>query len=157
MKNLICLIKMIVIADSNIFISALIAPNGVISSILTERKSIQFVVPNFLIWEVQEHFDTIIKATKKTKKQINKEFQQLLEDIIIFDTDKITKKNFTQAYKITKDIDEDDTFFIALHLQIKHKIWSGDETLKNGLTSKGYGHFFISTAELKAKIYKKKK
>lgn len=49
-----------------------------------------------------------------------------------------------------------DVFFIALHLHTGHKIWSGDEKLKKGLTAKGYGHFFTSTEELKKHLYKKR-
>jgi len=50
----------------------------------------------------------------------------------------------------------EDVFFIALHLHTGHKIWSGDEKLKKGLTTKGYGHFFTSTEELKKHLYKKR-
>ena len=50
----------------------------------------------------------------------------------------------------------DFVFFIALHLHTGHKIWSGDEKLKKGLTAKGYGHFFTSTEELKKHLYKKR-
>ncbi len=45
--------------------------------------------------------------------------------------------------------------FIALHLQIKHKIWTSDKVLVKGLTEKGYGHFFTSTEELSQHLYKK--
>ena len=61
-----------------------------------------------------------------------------------------------KAHNLVNDIDQDDTFFIALHLHTGHKIWSGDEKLKKGLTAKGYGHFFTSTEELKKHLYKKK-
>ena len=40
---------MIIIADSNIFISALLAPKGGIATILAERKRLQFVVADYLI------------------------------------------------------------------------------------------------------------
>jgi predicted nucleic acid-binding protein len=40
---------MIVITDSNIFISALITPSGVIASILTEKDRIQFLVLDLLL------------------------------------------------------------------------------------------------------------
>ena len=62
-----------------------------------------------------------------------------------------------KAHNLVNDIDQDDTFFIALHLHTGHKIWSGDEKLKKGLTAKGYGHFFISTDEVRKHLYKKKK
>ena len=54
------------------------------------------------------------------------------------------------------DVDYDDYPFIALHLEIKHKIWTLDERLKNELSEKGYGHFFVSKEDMLSKLYKKK-
>ena len=116
---------MIVIADSNIFYSALIAPNGEIATILKDRN-MQFIAPDFIIEEVKEPLD------------------------------EITKKNLQDAFEIVKDVDKDDYAFVAVHLQFKHKIWSRDEALIKGLTEKGYGHFFISTDEVRKHLHKKK-
>jgi hypothetical protein len=43
---------------------------------------------------------------------------------------------------------------VALHLFKKHKIWTGDKVLINGLQSKGYD-ICVTTTELKTKMYKK--
>lgn len=140
---------MIVIADSNIFYSALIAPNGEIANILRD-KNMQFIAPDFIIDEVKEHLDII-----KTKKKILADLNYLLEKITIIPLNKISDEYLQKAFTIVKDIDEDDYPFIALHLQIKHKIWSRDQILINGLTAKGYGHFFITTEQMKKYLYKK--
>ena len=147
---------MIVIADSNIFYSALIAPNGEIANILRD-KNMQFIAPDFIIDEVKEHLDIIEASRKKdkTKKKILADLNYLLEKITIISLDKIDKKYLQEAFTIVKDIDEDDYPFIALHLQIKHKIWSRDQVLINGLTAKGYRHFFITTEQMKKYLYKK--
>ena len=42
---------MIVITDSNIFFSALISPEGVVAKILSEKKRIQYLVPEYLLGE----------------------------------------------------------------------------------------------------------
>ena len=140
---------MIVIADSNIFYSALIAPNGEIANILRD-KNMQFIAPDFIIDEVKEHLDII-----KTKKKILADLNYLLEKITIIPLNKISDEYLQKAFTIVKDIDEDDYPFIALHLQIKHKIWSRDQILINGLTAQGYGHFFITTEQMKKYLYKK--
>ena len=147
---------MIVIADSNIFYSALIAPNGEIANILRD-KNMQFIAPDFIIDEVKEHLDIIEASRKKdkTKKKILADLNYLLEKITIISLDKIDKEYLQEAFTIVKDIDEDDYPFIALHLQIKHKIWSRDQVLINELTAKGYGHFFITTEQVKKYLYKK--
>ena len=60
---------MIIIADSNIFYSALIAPNGEIATILKNRN-MQFIAPDFIIEEVEEHLD-VIKAGRRKDKNGN--------------------------------------------------------------------------------------
>ena len=44
---------MIVIADSNIFYSSLITPNGNIATILKD-KNMQFLAPDYIIEEIKE-------------------------------------------------------------------------------------------------------
>lgn len=149
---------MIIIADSNIFMSALVTPTGLVASILAERKKIQYFVPDFLIKEVKEHIPDLIKRLKKekTEKELLADFKKLLEGITIIDEKDIKKTNTDKAKAIVVDVDYDDYPFIALHLEIKHKIWTLDERLKNGLSEKGYGHFFVSKEDMLSKLYKKK-
>lgn len=149
---------MIVIADSNIFFASLIAPNGEIATILKD-KNMQFLAPDYIIEEVKNHIDIIQKKRKKnkTKRQILVDLDLLLKNITIIPLEELSNKNIQKAFSIVKDIDEDDYAFIAMHLQYKHKIWSRDEELINGLTERGYGHFFISTDEVRKHLYKKKK
>lgn len=149
---------MIVIADSNIFFASLISPNGEIATILKD-KNMQFLAPDYIIEEVKDHIDIIQKKRKKnkTKRQILVDLDLLLKNIIIIPLEELSNKNIQKAFSIVKDVDEDDYAFIAMHLQYKHKIWSRDEELINGLTERGYGHFFISTDEVRKHLYKKKK
>lgn len=149
---------MIVIADSNIFFASLIAPNGEIATILKD-KNMQFLAPDYIIEEVKDHIDIIQKKRKKnkTKRQILVDLDLLLKNITIIPLEELSNKNIQKAFSIVKDVDEDDYAFIAMHLQYKHKIWSRDEELINGLTERGYGHFFISTGEVRKHLYKKKK
>ncbi|EJU34612.1 MULTISPECIES: PIN domain-containing protein [Capnocytophaga] len=149
---------MIVIADSNIFFASLITPNGEIATILKD-KNMQFLAPDYMIEEVKDHIDIIQKKRKKnkTKRQISVDLDLLLKNITIIPLEELSNKNIQKAFSIVKDVDEDDYAFIAMHLQYKHKIWSRDEELINGLTERGYGHFFISTDEVRKHLYKKKK
>ena len=148
---------MIIIADSNIFISALLAPKGGIATILAERKRLQFVVPDYLIEEVNEHIPNLAKRLEAKSNQSSKKIRQkLLEGVKIVDVDnEVKKENAAKALEIVNDVDVNDLPFIALHLEIKHKIWTSDDRLKEGLTKKGYAHFFISTKEVIAQTYKK--
>ena len=66
---------MIVIADTNIFYSALITPTGTIAKILDERKRIQYFIPDYLIGEVKEHLPDIQRYLEKFR-QVKKSKQQ---------------------------------------------------------------------------------
>lgn len=149
---------MIIIADSNVFMSALFTPKGLVASVLAERKKIQYFAPDYLIKEVKEHIPDLIKRLKcdKTEKQLLADFKGLLKGITIINEDDIKKANIDKAKEIVMGVDYNDYPFIALHLEIKHKIWTMDERLKRGLTEKGYGHFFTSKEEMLARLYKKK-
>lgn len=147
---------MILITDSNLLISALITPKGVTASIIKAKHNFQFIAPDFIFEEINDHWDKIKILSSLNEKELKKELDFYRSIISVFD-EKVTKNSLDKAEKIVRDIDPEDVFFIALHLHTGHKIWSGDEALKKGLTKKGYGHFFVSTAQLKAKLYKNKK
>lgn len=145
---------MIVITDSNIIYSALITPDGVVSDILKAKSSIQFYTSEFLFEEVNNHIDKIISLSTLGKKEVKQKIKELKENIKIIDIDKIPKSLMLKAYDITEGVDFYDTPFVAMHLYKGHKIWTSDKELIKGVEAKGY-KMFITTAELKDKLYKK--
>jgi predicted nucleic acid-binding protein len=145
---------MIVVTDSNIIFSALYTPNGVIASILKNKNKIQLLAPNFLILEIKNHFNKILVHRKITKKELQDEFNDLIKNIDIINIEEIPKNIVLQAIEIVKEIDIDDTIFVALHLYTKHKIWTTDNILNTYLKEKGHD-ICITTTELKKYLYKK--
>jgi len=145
---------MIVIADSNIIFSALISPKGNIASILKERSNMQFIAPTYLLDEVFEHWDKIVEYSVLSVRELHKELYFYKAKIIFTELENIPKKHVVKAAQIIKDIDADDLDFIALYLHKKHKLWTGDKKLINGLKAKGYD-ICVTTAELKKLIYKR--
>lgn len=144
---------MIVITDSNIIYSILRNPDGEVAKVFYAKSKIQFTTPDFLIEEVKNHFNDLINE-KTTKKDINDRLNKALEKIKIINLETISKEHITKSLEIVKDIDIDDYVFVALYLYKKHKIWTGDRKLINGLLKKGYD-ICITTSQLKAYIYKK--
>ena len=63
---------MIVISDTNIIYSCFYKPNGVIATILrNEKKKLQFIAPDFLLDEVEEHLPEIKELKEKAYKKMN--------------------------------------------------------------------------------------
>lgn len=146
---------MIVISDSNIIFSCFYTPNGVIASILKNKKNkLQFIAPSFLLEEVKDHLPEIMKDNLLTKRKANALLKEFTQNITFYELKDIKKQNREKASKIAKNIDPDDYLFIALHFEKGHKIWTCDNILSKRLKEMGYD-ICISTQELKTNIYKK--
>ncbi|WP_372474012.1 hypothetical protein AB4865_01730 [Capnocytophaga sp. ARDL2] len=65
---------MIVITDTNFIYNALISPKGNVAKLLKDT-SIQFLVPNYLLEEIEEHLSEIQGYLNRNKQEIQKEFE----------------------------------------------------------------------------------
>src|SRR5690606_1324363 len=145
---------MIVISDSNILMSGLYNPNGTIVKILTSKSKIQFLAPQYLFEEIEEHIAKISDYTKKSRREILEDLKRLTAGITIINIENISPENKKKSFDLTFDIDLDDAPFVALHLHTGHKIWTGGIHLIKGLLKKGYD-ICVTTEELKKFLYKK--
>lgn len=66
---------------------------------------------------------------------------KILENIQFVRGKVISKENRLTAFNLCKDIDEKDTPFIALAIEIDAYVWTGDKKLKEGLKKKGFTKF----------------
>lgn len=146
---------MIVISDTNIIYSCFYKPDGAIANILKDKKKrIQFIAPDYLLEEIEEHLPKIMKNNNLTKKQATALLKEFIQNITFFKVDDIPQKYLDKAEEIAQFVDPDDYPFIALHLEKRHKIWTCDFELINGLKKEGYD-ICITTKELRTNTYKK--
>ena len=131
----------IVVTDANIVVSALISDNRRIRRILA-RKDLQFVSPKFIIVELFKHAPRIQKATKLSKDEILELFSSIVNRIKFYEEDLISVGSWTEAFRLCRDVDEKDTPYIALTLELNARIWTNDEELKIGLRKKGFADFY---------------
>ena len=144
---------MIVIVDTNIFYSALLSENSKAYKIIHQKSKIQLISTDFVLDEIKNHISEVALYLKISDRKVKIMFNQLTENMIIFESRDITRKNVLKAKEIVKDIDEDDAMFVALHLQKNHRIWTGDKALIRGLKAKGYD-ICITTDQLAEYLYK---
>ena len=84
---------MIVISDTNIIYSCFYKPEGVIATILSDKKkTIQFTAPDYLLDEVEEHLPEIMKDNHLSKQQAMP-FSKNLYRILLFSKLKIFQRN----------------------------------------------------------------
>lgn len=131
----------VVVPDSNIIFRALHSPNSHTRSTLL-RDDCQFLTPNFLFAEIFKYKEKILLRSKASEAEVYEYLVQVLRKIRFIPEDWVSLGCRIEAHRLCKDTDEKDTPFLALTLELEATLWTGDETLKNGLMKKGFRDFF---------------
>ena len=120
---------MIIVLDSNAFISALIK-DSTTRKIITGTKE-TLIIPEYFFQEVRNHKEEILLKSRLTEEDYHQLLYRLLQYILIIPNE-IMYPFKKQALEIIKEIDTDDVLFIACALAFPHSIiWSDDKKLKN--------------------------
>lgn len=130
-----------IVIDSNILFSALRGSNSKTRNKILNSDD-KYYTPNFLIVEIFKHKERILKKSKATEEETYVYLSQILNRINFINEENISTANFISAYRLCKDVDEKDTPFIALSLELGFELWTRDKELKNGLIKKGFDNFY---------------
>lgn len=129
-----------IVVDHNILFAAIHTKGS-----YTRRKlldsSCQFYTPNFLVVELFKHRPRIVDKAKASEEEVLSYLSQILQKMHFFNEELISTHYFFEAFHLCKDVDENDTTYIALALEIDADVWTRDETLKTGLQIKGFNRF----------------
>ncbi len=146
-----------VVVDTNIAFSAILNTNSKIARILLQPKSrLNFYSTEQLSFEIEGHKDKIKNISNYSDQELNRVITLITNKIRFINLKLIPKESYEFAESLTKDVDIDDTEFVALTEHIKGKLWSGDKELQRGLNKKGWNKF-ISTEDLFTKIIRRTK
>ncbi len=146
-----------IVVDTNIAFSAILNTNSKIARILLQPKNrLNFYSTEQLLFEIEEHKEKIKRISKFSDYELDRIILLITNKIRFINLRLISKESYDLAESLTKDIDIDDTEFVALTEHIKGKLWSGDKELQKGLNKKGWDKF-ISTEELFESIIKRTK
>ena len=130
-----------VVVDTNLIFSALVSNSSRIREILFE-SNLTFYAPDYLMTEIFKHKDKLIKYSKLSENEFFLYFNAIFEQIRFVPTDFIGGESRQIAYDLCKDVDINDIPFIALSVELKIPLWTGDKKLKEGLKLKGFNGFF---------------
>lgn len=130
-----------IVVDTNIVFSTLRNSNPKRDGIFFTQDIEIFSVP--LLW--QELYGE--KKQKKLGKNPKRNFadRQVVEEYLkkhIVIVDKPEPVYWNIAHDLCVDIDPKDIDFVALALQLRCPLWTGDKELKDGLLAKGIDIFF---------------
>lgn len=146
-----------IVVDTNIVFSAILNTNSKIAIILLQPKSrLNFYSTERLSYEIEEHKEKIKKISNYSDYELDRIITLITNKIRFINLRLIPKESYEFSESLTRDIDIDDTEFVALTEHIKGKLWSGDKELQKGLSKKGWNKF-ISSEELFKRIIRRSK
>ena len=135
-----------IIVDTNIVFSAILNSNSKIARIIFQPKtSLNFYSTTKLLEEIKEHKIKIKAITKLSDEELDRIITLITNKIRFINYNLIPIEIYNYAEELTRDIDIDDTEFVALTEHIKGKF--------KGLQKKNWNKF-INIDELQLKIKK---
>lgn len=127
-----------IVVDTNIIFSGLLNPNGTISDLLLNSSNkFDFYAPTFVLEELEYHRPKLLNLSGLSKDELNFLQLAIFKKVELIDMASIKNSTFEKAYMLTKDIDKFDTPFIALALELRSPLWTGDKKLRKGLSKVG--------------------
>lgn len=134
-----------VVIDTNIFFSGLRTPHNWVRDTLA-RPDLRFYAPNFLVVEIFKYKEEIVRKSKADENEVYELLNIMLQKITFVNEEAISLGNLIHAYKLCADVDDKDSLFVALTLDLDGSYWTRDQALKKGLERKGFTHFFSEQA-----------
>ena len=111
-----------------------------------------FLFPSFIFEELERHKEELLKKSKMNTRDFNLLLSLLLRKVMIVPTEVLFPYK-KEAFEIIKEIDKDDTIFIACALNYHDSIiWSDDKKLKQQSKIR-----IINTSEMCSILYSRKK
>ena len=98
----------------------------------------EFYAPNFLMVEIIKYKEKIVSLSPMNESEFISVVSKVFNKINFVNETLISAENRRKAYEMCKDIDEEDTPFVALALELDIPLWSGDKKLAKGLKDKKF-------------------
>ena len=114
------------VADTNIILSALLKDGSFIAEMM-KTGCIQIYFPEYGLVEIDAHKSYILSKRERSsaKQSFDYALKFLLESVIVV-PDELYSSRIKEAAELMKDIDEKDSAFLALALQLGCPVWSND-------------------------------
>ena len=131
-----------VIVDANIAFKALVSKHGDLRTRLDSSSNIRFYTPGFLFVELFKHKTRLIRATRLTEEELLEALQALISRMEFTNEANIPLGVWLEAHRLCRNVDENDTAYVALSLHLDGILWTDDMQLKEGLRAKGFNRFY---------------
>ena len=138
-----------VVIDANRIFSELIASNHRLRGAFAALPDTRFLCPKYVCVEIFKHKERIVAASGLEEHELLSLLHSILERIEFIDEDSIRLGSWTESWRLCRDVDENDTAYVALVLDQDAELWTSDRMLETGLRKKGFTRFFVPPDQLR--------
>ena len=131
-----------VVIDANRIFSELIAANHALRRAFAFLPETIFICPKYVFVEIFKHKERIATASGLSEPDLLSLLHTILERIEFVDEDSIRIGIWTESWRLCRDVDENDTAYVALALDYDALLWTSDRKLETGLRKKGFTQSF---------------
>lgn len=131
-----------VVVDTNILFSMLLRGQGRFRDILFQTPDVRFYCCRFSIVELFKHKQKLLKLSHMTEPDLLESLNVILARLSFYDELSLSNSSIREAFDLCREIDEKDTPFVALVIELNGYLWSGDKELLRGLRRKGFQRIF---------------
>jgi predicted nucleic acid-binding protein len=131
-----------VVVDANIAFKVLVSQRGDLRDRLDPSANAKFYAPGYLFVELFKHKTRLARATGLIEGELLEALQILVSRLEFVNEANISLGVWMEAHRLCKNVDEDDTPYIALTLHLGGRLWTEDAQLKQALRAKGFEHFY---------------
>jgi predicted nucleic acid-binding protein len=135
------------VLDTNVIMSMLISGKSSYKPIVMFNR---FVTIDYLFNEIDEYKMTIFEKTKLERNQLIEYSNQIFSKVTVLPRYVVNDENLKKAATLTRDIDFDDVWFVALSLEYNLTLLTRDEKLFKGLRKKGFEKIMLFDQFLKS-------
>ncbi len=96
--------------------------------------------------EIEKHWEKLKRISKLSDTDLEESRFKIFAKINFINEELIPEKTWITAEEIVRDIDIDDTDFIALTNYLKGYLWTGDMELYNGLKRKNFNRIYNTSS-----------
>jgi predicted nucleic acid-binding protein len=123
-----------IVVDTNIIFSTLLNSNGTIGDLIfNSNRFFEFYSCSYIRFEIQKPWEKLKTISKLSDEQLEISYAQILSKIKFINEEIISVEIWLTSEQTTKNINLDDTNFVALTLFLKANLRTGDKILYNGL------------------------
>lgn len=128
------------VIDVNILFSALISGKDVYFRLFSLHK---FYLPDYALQELDKYRQVILKKRKTDNTTFKTRLMQLFSSVTVLPDLIISVESFEEALNLCSDIDEKDTPYVALSIELETTLLTRDVKLHDGLLAKGFENIML--------------